>query len=55
VLPVTIVGIAAVLSKGSRRPHRAPVEVRFGAPMRALPGEHARAFTARLEAAALAL
>jgi len=55
VLPVRIVGIAAVLPKGSRWPHRAPVEVRFGAPMRALPGEHAREFTARLEAAVLAL
>ena len=55
VLPVRIVGIADVLPKGARRPHRAQVEVRFGAPMRALPGEHAREFTARLEAAVLAL
>ena len=55
VLPVRIVGIAAVLPKGARRPHRAPVEVRFGAPMRALPGEHAREFTARLEAVVRAL
>ncbi len=55
VLPVMIVGIAAVLPTGARWPHRAPVEVRFGAPMRALPGEHAREFTARLEAAVHAL
>jgi 1-acyl-sn-glycerol-3-phosphate acyltransferase len=55
VLPVKIVGIAAVLPKGGRRPHRAPVEVRFGAPLRALPGEHARDLTARLEAAVRAL
>ena len=55
VLPVRIIGIAAVLPKGSRWPHRAPVEVRFGAPMRAMPGEHAREFTRRLEAAVLAL
>jgi 1-acyl-sn-glycerol-3-phosphate acyltransferase len=49
VLPARIVGIAAVLPKGARWPHRGPVEVRFGMPMRALPGEDARAFTARLE------
>ncbi len=55
VLPVKIIGIAAVLPKGARRPHRAPVEVRFGAPMRALPGERAREFTARLEAIVRAL
>lgn len=55
VLPVRIVGIAAVLPKGARRPRRAPVEVRFGAPMRPLPGEHAREFAARLEAVVRAL
>jgi 1-acyl-sn-glycerol-3-phosphate acyltransferase len=55
VLPVRIVGIAAVLPKGARRPHRAPVEVRFGAPMRPLPGEHTRDFNARLEAVVRAL
>jgi len=55
ILPVRVVGIAAVLPKGARRPHRAPVEVRFGAPMRPLPGEHAREFTARLEAVVRAL
>lgn len=55
VLPVRIVGIRRVLPKGSSRPHRHPVEVRFGAPIRALPGEDARAFTARLEAIVRAL
>ncbi len=55
VLPVRIVGIAAVLPKGARRPHRSHVEVRFGAPMRPFPGERAREFTARLEAAVHAL
>jgi 1-acyl-sn-glycerol-3-phosphate acyltransferase len=50
VLPIRIVGIGKVLPKGSRRPHRHPVEVRIGAPIGALPGEDARAFTARLEA-----
>ena len=49
VLPVRIVGIRQVLPKGAARPHRYPVEVRIGAPIRALPGEDARAFTARLE------
>ncbi len=49
VLPVRIVGIRRVLPKGAARPHRYPVEVRIGAPIRALPGEDARAFTARLE------
>lgn len=55
VLPVRIVGIAAVLPKGARRPHRAPVEVRFGAPLRARPGEHPRELTTRLEAAVRSL
>jgi 1-acyl-sn-glycerol-3-phosphate acyltransferase len=55
VLPVRIVGTAAVLPKGSRRPRRASVEVRFGRPIRALPGEDPRAFAARLEAAVRAL
>ena len=50
VLPVRIIGIRSVLPKGARRPRRSPVEVRFGAPIRSLPGEDARAFTARLEA-----
>ena len=51
VLPVRIRGTAAALPKGSRIPRRAWAEVRFGAPLCALPGEDARAFTARLEAA----
>ena len=55
VLPVRIVGIRGVLPKGGRRPHRHPVEVRLGAPIRALAGEDARAFTARLEAIVRAL
>jgi len=55
ILPVRIVGIAAVLPTGAWRPHRAPVEVRFGTPMRPLPGEHARDFTARLETVVRAL
>ena len=55
VLPIRIVGIRQVLPKGGRRPHRHPVEVRIGAPIRALPGEDARAFTARLEAIVRAL
>ena len=55
VLPVRVVGIRGVLPKGARRPRRSPVEVRFGTPLRAQPGEDARAFTARLEAAVRAL
>lgn len=55
VLPVRISGIWGVLPVGARRPHRAVVEVRFGAPLRAQSGENARAFTARLEAAVRAL
>lgn len=55
VLPVRIVGIRDVLPKGARLPRRARVEVRFGQPLRATPGEPARAFTARLEASVRAL
>jgi 1-acyl-sn-glycerol-3-phosphate acyltransferase len=55
VLPVRIVGTAAVLPKGARLPRRSAVEVRFGAPLRAGPHEHAREFTERLEAAVRAL
>ena len=55
VLPIRIIGIERVLPPGSRRPHRAPVEVRFGEPLRAEPGEDVRAFTARLESAVRAL
>jgi hypothetical protein len=49
VLPVRIIGTAAVLPNGARWPRRAPVEVRFGATLRANPGEDPRAFTTRLE------
>ena len=55
VLPVRILGIGRVLPPGSVRPRRARVEVWFGAPLRAEPGEDPRAFTARLEAAVRAL
>jgi 1-acyl-sn-glycerol-3-phosphate acyltransferase len=51
VLPVRILGIHQVLPPGARLPRRSPVEVRFGAPIQVEPGEGARAFTARLEAA----
>jgi 1-acyl-sn-glycerol-3-phosphate acyltransferase len=55
VLPIRLVGTRGVLPKGGRRPRRHPVEVRIGAPIRANPGEDARAFTARLEAIVRAL
>jgi 1-acyl-sn-glycerol-3-phosphate acyltransferase len=55
VLPVRLVGTRIVLPKGGRRPRRHPVEVRIGAPIRANPGEDARAFTARLESRIRAL
>lgn len=55
VLPVRIIGAAAVLPKGASWPHRSKVEVRFGTPMRATPNEDPRAFTARLEAAVRSL
>jgi 1-acyl-sn-glycerol-3-phosphate acyltransferase len=55
VLPVRITGIAKVLPKGSRLPHRAPVEVCFGAPVRAQSGELPRDFTERLESVIRAL
>jgi len=55
VLPVRIVGTAAVLPKGDHWPRRSPVEVRFGAPLRANPGEDSRSVTGRLEAAVCAL
>ncbi len=51
VVPVRIDGLHAILPPGSVRPRRGQVEVRFGAPLRAEPGEDARAFAARLEAA----
>jgi len=55
VVPVRMVGLHDVLAPGRRRPSRGRVEVRFGKPLRAMPGEDARAFTARLEAAVRAL
>ena len=55
VLPVRILGIDLVLPPGSTWPRRARVEVHFGAPLRAEPGEDPRAFTARLEAVVRAL
>ena len=55
VLPVRIVGIHRVLPPGAALPRRGRVEVRFGAPLRALPDEDPRAFTARLEAIVRAL
>lgn len=50
VLPVRIIGTGGVLPPGAHWPHRASVEVHFGAPLRAEVDEDARAFTARLEA-----
>jgi 1-acyl-sn-glycerol-3-phosphate acyltransferase len=55
VLPVRIVGIRDVLPKGARIPRRARVEVRIGPPLEVQPGEGAREFTARLEAAVRSL
>jgi 1-acyl-sn-glycerol-3-phosphate acyltransferase len=55
VLPVRMIGTHAVLPPGARRPRRAKVEVRFGSPLVATPGEDPREFTRRLEAAVLAL
>jgi 1-acyl-sn-glycerol-3-phosphate acyltransferase len=55
VVPVRIVGLHDVLAPGRRLPRRGRAEVRFGEPLRALPGEDARAFAARLEAAVRAL
>ena len=55
VLPVRIVGLDRVLPPGRRIPKRERVEVRFGAPIVAQPGETARVFAARLEATVRAL
>jgi 1-acyl-sn-glycerol-3-phosphate acyltransferase len=55
VVPVRIDGLHAILPPGQVRPRRGHVEVRFGAPLRALPDEDARAFTARLETAVRSL
>jgi 1-acyl-sn-glycerol-3-phosphate acyltransferase len=51
VIPIRIIGIRDVLPKGARIPHRAQVEVHIGTPLHVRPGEGAREFTARLEAA----
>jgi 1-acyl-sn-glycerol-3-phosphate acyltransferase len=55
VLPVRIIGTYEVLPRGARWPRRAPVEVRFGVPLRAESDEDVREFNARLEAAVRAL
>ena len=55
VVPVRIVGLHDILAPGRRLPRRGQAEVRFGSPLRAEPGEDARQFTARLEAAVRAL
>jgi 1-acyl-sn-glycerol-3-phosphate acyltransferase len=49
VIPARIDGLHSVLPPGRVRPRRGLVEVRFGEPLRVLPGEDARAFAARLE------
>jgi hypothetical protein len=48
---VRIDGAHQVMPVGARWPRRAKVVIRFGEPMRALPGEDARTFTRRLEEA----
>ena len=55
VVPVRILGTHDVLPPGARLPHRSRVQVRFGKPIRAQPGEDARQFTQRLEDAVRAL
>lgn len=55
VLPVRMVGLHDVLPPGQALPRAGRVEVRFGEPLRARPGEDARAFTARLEDAVRSL
>jgi 1-acyl-sn-glycerol-3-phosphate acyltransferase len=55
VVPAHIEGLHAVLPPGHVRPRRGQVEVRFGEPLHAQPGEDARAFTTRLEAAVRSL
>jgi 1-acyl-sn-glycerol-3-phosphate acyltransferase len=55
VVPVRIDGLHAVLPPGRLRPRRGRVQVRFGEPLRAVPDEDARAFSARLEAAVRSL
>jgi 1-acyl-sn-glycerol-3-phosphate acyltransferase len=51
VLPVRIVGTFEALPPGRTMPRRTRVEVRFGPPLVAEPGEQPRAFVARLERA----
>ena len=55
VLPVRILGTWDALPPGRRMPRRSPVEVRFGPPLVAEPGEEPRAFVARLERAVRSL
>lgn len=55
VVPVRTAGLHDVLPPGRMLPRRRRVTVRFGSPLVAEPGEDARAFTARLEAAVRAL
>ncbi|MBI2781197.1 MAG: 1-acyl-sn-glycerol-3-phosphate acyltransferase [Chloroflexi bacterium] len=55
VLPVLITGTHGILPPGAWLPRRGTVEVRFGAPMSVAPGEDARGFVARLDAAVHAL
>jgi 1-acyl-sn-glycerol-3-phosphate acyltransferase len=55
VLPVRISGTWDALPPGRSMPRRSRVEVRFGPPLVAEPGEQPRAFVARLEQAVRAL
>jgi len=55
VLPVRISGTYEALPPGRRIPRRSRVEVRFGPPLAAQPGEQPRAFVARLERAVQSL
>jgi len=55
VVPVRMIGLHDVLAPGRRLPRHGRVEVRFGEPLLASPGEDARGFAARLEAAVRAL
>jgi 1-acyl-sn-glycerol-3-phosphate acyltransferase len=55
VVPVRIVGTYDALPPGRSLPRRSRVEVRFGQPLVAEPGEQPRAFVARLEQAVQSL
>lgn len=55
VVPVHLEGTRRILRKGSGRLRPSSTTVTFGSPMRALPGEHARDFAARIEHAVAAL